>query len=659
MATKLNLLGQFEIILPNDKPLAVTSKNGQIILAMLALEKDNCLSRDKLIGTVWATRSEQQARNSLRQTLSSLRKLFGNHGLGFFKADYTNAYLCTQELEIDILKIPSSPQGLCTAELETIIHLYRDQFLSNLYARDITIMNWLDSQRNYFNKQRMELLSQLTKRHYEKADFQNVINTGNQALGYDPLNEQIHRMMMQAFLASGNRVAAIKQYHLCCQSLKSELAISPSEKTTAVYQIIYKSMTESQLVNHDKRQIVIQDGFSEKPTIAILPFKNISQNQEQDSLCAGLTDDISTYLSRFRDLLVIRNRRTRKFNHHNQNTNDTNQQPHVEFMLEGCLQIVANRIRISIKLIEVRTGIQLWSEIYNRNLDKLDEIQDEVSQRIVATLASAYGGRLRKAWQHQNHKTPTLNNRAFDYFTQAIDYANAYTAVDNQRARQYFEKAIRVDPEYAKAYSGVACTHLLDAVESWKNNYDACMDNCLYYTNKALECDDSESWCYWQLAVYYIYTMQHELALIEFEKAIQLNPNDADVLADAGYYYSYSGHNQKGLEYARKAMQLNPHYPDYYTLQLGQILFDAHQYEQAIITYKKSYRAHSALANLYLAASYAAIGQKNDSTRAINDALKFDANACVQKWTDRRFSPYKFSTDLDHFRQHLKTAGLH
>ena len=95
----------------------------------------------------------------------------------------------------------------------------------------------------------------------------------------------------------------------------------------------------------------------------------------------------------------------------------------------------------------------------------------------------------------------------------AIDYANAFTMEKNKQARLYFKKATEIDPEYAKAYSGIACTYLLDAVESWEEDYDSCMQNCLHYATRAIDCDDNESWSYWQLAVYLIYTMNHELAL--------------------------------------------------------------------------------------------------------------------------------------------------
>ena len=659
MATKLNLLGEFELISPGDQSVKITSKNSQIILAMLAVSKDMCLPRDKFLGMIWGSRSEQQARNSLRQTLSSLRKIFSSHELDFFHVDYTRVCLYKQNIDVDVLKIPDLNPGLSTSELVSVLKMYRGEFLANLHVKDAAIEQWLDTQRHYFNKRKKELMEELINVYYEKANYKNVVTFGNEFLALDPLNESIHRLIMHAFLGKGDRVNALKQYQRCTRALDSELSIAPSKKTTLLYKSVLDSTDDNQLLNLKHNQETQISKVSEKPSIVILPFKSINPNQQHDSLSAGLTEDITTHLSRFRDLLVINGSSVSTYKDNETDLENITENRKAEYMLEGSVQKFSGKIRVSTKLVEATSGIHLWTEIYDRNIDQFSNLQDEVSEMIVATLACVYGGRLRKACKQLTGKDQAISSRAFDYFSKAIDCANTYTKRENIRARENFKKAIEIDPGYAKAYSGIACTYLLDAVEAWKNDYDACMKKCLHFATKAIECDDSESWSYWQLAVYFIYTMEHDLALLEFEKAIQLNPNDADVLADAGYYFSYCGNSKKGLEYAQKAMRLNPHFPEYYLLQMGQIFFDAHQYENAIKMYRKSHRTHTTLANLYLAASHAALGHSHESKNAIKQALLLDKNATLKKWTDNRLSPYKYPKDLNHFRQHLKSAGLH
>ena len=394
------------------------------------------------------------------------------------------------------------------------------------------------------------------------------------------------------------------------------------------------------------------------PTIAVLPFKNLTGNQKEECFCDGLTENIITHLSHFRDLLVISSSSSFVYKDKKMTLQGISHELNVRFILEGSVQIAADQIRISAQLIDAQTGIHLWTHNYDRHLENMLIIQDEVSELIVGTLASAYGGRLRKAWQKYEKVIKPVNAQAFDYFMKGIDCVDNFTRQDNQRGREYFIKAIQVDQSYSKAYAGIACSYLLDAIEAWNDNYNACLDKSLEFTKKAIEFDDNESWAYWQLAVYYIYTLQHDLAMQEFEKAIELNPNDADVLADAGYYYSYCGEADTGIEFAQKAMRLNPHYPEYYLIQLAQIFFDARQYQNAIKTYRKSHRTHTTLSNLYLAASYAALSYSEKSKMAIDQAIQLDKQATIKKWTNFRLSPYKNHEDLDHFRYHLELAGL-
>jgi adenylate cyclase len=151
---------------------------------------------------------------------------------------------------------------------------------------------------------------------------------------------------------------------------------------------------------------------------------------------------------------------------------------------------------------------------------------------------------------------------------------------------------------------------------------------------------------------------RHDLAQSEFQKAVELNPNDADVLTDAGFYLSYAGKAEEGLEMARKAMRLNPHYPEYYTGQIVQIYFDGRQYEDAIVAYESLRRFETTLVCLYLAASHAALGHTGEARKAVERVLKLDREATIQKWTDLKMAPYKEPKDLEHFRENLRKAGL-
>jgi adenylate cyclase len=395
----------------------------------------------------------------------------------------------------------------------------------------------------------------------------------------------------------------------------------------------------------------------DKPSIAVLPFDNMSGDPEQEYFSDGITENIITDLSRFRDLIVIARNSTFAFKGMGANIQDVSRELGARYILEGSVQRSTDRVRITAQLIDGHTGGHLWAERYDRQLEDIFAVQDDVTEMIVGTLASGYGGRLRKAWQRRTERKATENFQAFDCFMRATDTFN-FTKDDTRRAGELFEEAIRLDPNYAKAYAKLAWVHIIDAAYGWSEDYDGSMAKGLEFATKSLEADDSESWAHWALAGYYWNNGRHDLALSELDEAIELNPNDAEVLTDIGLCLSYAGRAEEGLESAHKAMRINAHSPEWFLMQLGQIYFDARQYEQAVTTLENLRSLETTLTRLYLAASHAALDQSSKAEEAIERVLELDPLATLEKWANVNLAPYADQKDLEHFRENLRKAGL-
>jgi adenylate cyclase len=184
------------------------------------------------------------------------------------------------------------------------------------------------------------------------------------------------------------------------------------------------------------------------------------------------------------------------------------------------------------------------------------------------------------------------------------------------------------------------------------------MAEALKFSNLAIARDDDEAWGHWATAGYHMFCGQHDRAITSYERALELNPNDADVLNDFGQCLSYAGRAKEGLEMVRKAMRLNPHYPEYWTFQLGPIFFDAHQYPEAITTLESLRLLDTIGVHLYLAASHAALGHVELARAAVARVMGFDAQATIQSLAPTCLSPYKNAEDRDHLRHFLLKAGL-
>jgi adenylate cyclase len=398
--------------------------------------------------------------------------------------------------------------------------------------------------------------------------------------------------------------------------------------------------------------------YADKPSIALLPFINMSGDPAQDYFSDGITENIIAGLSRFRDLLVIASNSTFAYKGKAVRVQEVSRALGVRYVLEGSVQKSGDRIRITAQLIDGMTGQNLWSERFDRGVEDLFAVQDDVTGKIVSQLATAYGGRLRKAWQGRIEKIGPQNLRAYDYHQRGMESYNRFTKDEVAASRNYFQKAIELDPGYGKPYAKIAWTHMTDVNLGWSEDTSRSLAKAQEFASLAIAHDDEEAWGHWALAGHHLCCGRHDRAIAEYNRAIELNPNDADVLNDFGQCLSYAGRALEGVQVVHKAMRLNPHHPEYWEMQFGPILFDARQYEQAIATLESLRSIDTINVWLYLAASHAALGHYEQARNAVGRVLALDPEATVAQSTTPSRAPYKSPDDVQHFRESLRKAGL-
>jgi adenylate cyclase len=398
---------------------------------------------------------------------------------------------------------------------------------------------------------------------------------------------------------------------------------------------------------------------SSRPSIAVLPFGNLSGDPAQDYFVDGITDNIITALSRFRDLFVIASNSSFTYKGKPVKIQEVCRELGVAYILEGSVQRSGEWIRITAQLIEGATGRHLWAERYDRKTDDIFALQDEVTQMIVGALATAYGGRLGKAWQKRPTGAVGRKFDALDYFLRGMAQLTRFNEEENKRAQEAFGKAIELGPSYGKAIAKLAMTHFVDVVYGWSKNPADSWENVRKFATMAVERDDDEAWGHWAMALHCIYKMgQHDRGIAEMQRALELNPNDADVITDHGWLLCLAGRAEEAIEWALKAMRLNPHYPAWYVLQLGPIYYDAHRYADAIATLEGLGDSETIWSNLYLAASHAQLGHDSEARQAIERALAIQPEATIAGWTTAEKISYKDPSYRKHFREGLRKAGL-
>jgi len=297
----------------------------------------------------------------------------------------------------------------------------------------------------------------------------------------------------------------------------------------------------------------------DKPSIAVLPFTNMSGDPEQEYFSDGMTETLITDLSKISSLFVISRNSVFTYKGQAMKPEQVSRELGVHYVVEGSVQKAQDRVRINTQLIDATTGGHLWAERYDRDLADIFTLQDEVIQKIVTALAV----KLTAGEEVRLTRFPTDNLEAYDHFLRGVEYYYRFRKEANVQARQMFTRAIELDPQYAAAYALLSWTHWTDWYSQWDPASQP-LERAFGTAQKAVTLDDSLATAHQILGIVYLWQKQHELALAEAERAIAVNPNEADAYWTLGFILNYVQRYQEAVGVVEKAMRLNPHYPPYY-----------------------------------------------------------------------------------------------
>jgi adenylate cyclase len=393
----------------------------------------------------------------------------------------------------------------------------------------------------------------------------------------------------------------------------------------------------------------------EKPSIAVLPFKNLSGDPKQNYLSEGLTEQIISTLSRFRTLFVISGNSTSTYKGKNVKIQNVAEDLGVRYVLEGSLQTSADRIRITAQLIDATTGHYIWSQRYDREQKEIFAIQDDITLEITKALqADVMSGEQARIWA----KNSTTNLEAWEKWLQGDEYFFRITKDDNATARRLFEEAIVLDPEYAFAYVMLGWTYWMDARFGWVDSRAESFKVAGKYAQKGMELNDSLDNAYYLMGSVYFNQGQHEKGIAEVERAIALNPNGANNYNGLAMMVGGLGRWDESIQLAKKAIRLHPFAKASFYHTLGRAYFMTGQYDEAIATLKKSLEKNPNYlpAHAFLAACYSSLDRLAEAASEADEVRRINPKFNLESYA--KTLPYKNKADKELYIAALRKAGL-
>ena len=390
----------------------------------------------------------------------------------------------------------------------------------------------------------------------------------------------------------------------------------------------------------------------EKASIAVLPFTNLSGDPDQGYFSDGLTNDLITDLSRFRELFVIASNTVFTYKGRAVKIKELGQELGVRYVLEGSVQKMDKKVRVNAQLIDAITGEHLWAERYDRDLKDLFAIQNEIIQSIVTRLAV----KIDEAEQARAIRKKTESLDAYDYKLRGMEYFFREERSQNKQARQLFERAIKLDPHYASAYVALALTYFDDAIYGWTEFPNQALQQAHDLALKALEIDKSNAEAHAVLGRVYISQEQYDLAISELQQAIDSNPNDAQSYRFLGSGMLYLGRTEEAIRLLEASLRFDRNTSPGTFMNLGLAYYLKGRYEDSLSLLKRGLARKPDFlgSHIALAAAYSQLGHSEEAASEAASVLRLDPFFELESYGTVFRNPADRSAIIDGLRK----AGL-
>jgi adenylate cyclase len=392
----------------------------------------------------------------------------------------------------------------------------------------------------------------------------------------------------------------------------------------------------------------------DKPSIAVLPFVNMTDDPRQESFCDGLSEEIITTLTKVPKLFVIARNSTFTYKGKPVKVQQVAEELGVQYVLEGSVRKAGEQVRITAQLTDALTGHHLWAERYDRSPKDIFMIQDEITTHIITALQV-------KLTEGEQARVFSKGTKNLDAYTKVMEarYLSFQTTIEgNIRAKQLAEEAISLDPNYAPAYNALARATIVDIWLGLAKNPQESLMKCIELNKRAIALDDSFASGHTGLGYSLVMARKYDEAIFHVERGLELEPNSADIVYIYANVLLYLGRQKESISFFESAIRLNPKPPNTYSRHYAAALRDAGRYEEAIVQLKIAIEREprDIMSYVVLASTYSMMGREKEAREAAVEVLKINPKFSLEQFA--KIHPYKDPATKERYIDSLRKAGL-
>jgi TolB-like protein/DNA-binding SARP family transcriptional activator len=662
------------------------------LLACLCLAQGERVPRSRLIGLLWDRSADAQARMSLRQALSELNSIVNRHVPGLVDIGRDSVQLDVRKCWVDALAVLETGAD-ATADNSNLIQPYSERLLEDLDGIAPSFDQWLAAERARFEDRVRKILEAELDRLTERNARPEVrAAAARRLINFEPTHEGAVRSVMKAFAQMGDRGQAVREFERCRLVLERMLDLPPSKETVAVYEAIRAEAPElttapmifeepaepppSQAWEPDSPPLatvgweIRREGEAaaapasppgREPrqglSIAVLPFRNLTDDSAHHFVAEGLVEDLIEALSRVPNFFVISRLSTLAFRNQDRHPREIGNVLGVRYVISGSLRVLEDRLRLTIELTDTQQGAALWLSKFDERFSDLFEVQDRLAEMIVGKVApylhAAEMSRIRV-------KRPD-SLEAYELFLRAQENMHNSSRSVFEASEALFDAALAKDPRYAAALAWRAYWHVLRVGQGWSPDpaHDAAQAD--HFARAAIECNSMEPMA---LAVHgqvasYLYK-DFDLAFRRFEAALRINANAAPAWMWSAAVHAWMGNGPQAIEQINRAMALSPYDPLMYAYNAyaGMAYLVDGQHERAVECALRSLRENRTYtaAHRLLVVALVLAGREHEGRSAARRLLELEPGLTVTGF--RRRYPGNASPHADLFCDALTIAGI-